>query len=125
MKDWCLGELSKLVWRVKLLQNWLRNVQFPTLPAHHKWGKGSTRAAEGMLGATDALVSWVDFFVKMGRKLGKVPIKSLFWGTDGMYSAIQLLQHGATNPLSPCPPSRLDLAGWLEGADKSEKWSAR
>ena len=60
------------------VQNWLRNVQYPTLPAHHKWGKGSTLAAQGMLGGTDTLVSWVELFVKMGKKLGKVPIKSLF-----------------------------------------------
>ena len=35
-----------------------------------------------------------------------------------------LLQHGPTNPLSPQPPAPWGLAGWLEGDDKSEKWSA-
>ena len=51
------------------MQNWLRNVQFPTLPAHHKWGKGSTLAAQGMLGGTDCdtMVSWVGVLVKMGQ----------------------------------------------------------
>ena len=106
------------------VQNWLRNVQFPTLPAHLKWGKGSTLAAQGMLGGTDTMVSRVGFLVKMGQKLGKVPIKSRFQGMDGTYYAIKLLQHGPTNPLSPQPPAPWGLAGWLGGDDKSEKWSA-
>ena len=74
LKDWGLGALSKLVWHAKLL----RNVQSPTFPAHYKWGKGSTLAAQGMLGGTDTMVCRVDFFVKMGKKLRKVPVKSLF-----------------------------------------------
>ena len=86
-------------------------MQFPTLPAHQKWGKGSTLAAQGMLGGTDTMVSRVGFFVIMGQKLGKVPIKSHFQGMDGTYYAIKLLQHGPTNPLSPQPP------GW-EGMTK-------
>ena len=121
LKDWGLGALSKLVWR----QNWLRNVQFPTLPAHPKWGKGSTLAAQRMLGGTDTMVSWVGFLVKMGQQLGKVPIKSRFQGMDGIYYAIKLLQHGpSTNPLSPPPPPPWGLAGWLGGDDKGEKRSA-
>ena len=70
------------------------------------------------------MVSRVGFFVKMGQKLGKVPIKSHFQGMDGTYYAIKLLQHGPTNPLSPQPPAPWGLAGWLGGGDKSEKWSA-
>ena len=58
------------------VQNWLRNMQFPTLPAHQMWGKGSTLAAQGMLGGTDTLVSRVEICVKMRKKLRKVPIKS-------------------------------------------------
>jgi hypothetical protein len=53
------------------------------LPAHQKWGKGSTLAAQGMLGGTNTMVSWVVFFVKMGKKLGKVPIKSHIQGMEG------------------------------------------
>ena len=58
-----------------------------------------------MLEGTDTMVSRVGFFVKMGQKPGKVPIKSHFQGMDGTYYAIKLLQHGPTNPLSPLPPS--------------------
>ena len=99
-------------------------MQFPTPPAHQKWGKGSTLAAQGMLGGTDTMVSRVGFFVKMGQKLGKVPIKSHFQSMDGTYYAIKLLQHGTTNPLSPQPPAPWGLAGWLVRDDKSEKGSA-
>ena len=67
------------------------------------------------------MVSRVGFFVIMGQKLGKVPIKSHFQGMDGTYYAIKLLQHGPTNPLSPQPPPPWGLAGWLGGDDKSEK----
>ena len=101
------------------VQNWPRNVQFPPLPAHQKWGKGSTLAAQGMLGGTDTMVSRVGFFVKMGQKLekvqklGKVPVKSHFQGMDGTYYAIKLLQHGPTNPLSPQPPP--PWGGWVAG----------
>ena len=66
-----------------------------------------------MLGGTDTMVSRVGFFVKMGQKLGKVPIKSHFQGMDGTYYAIKLLQHGPTNPLSPQPPPPgVWLGGW-------------
>ena len=37
---------------------------------------------------------------------------------DGMDYAIKLLQHGPTNPLSPCPPPPLGLAWWLGQGDK-------
>ena len=71
------------------------------------------------------MVSRVGFFVIMGQKLGKVPIKSHFQGSlDGTYNAIKLLQHGPTNPLSPQLSAPWGLAGWLGGGDKSEKWSA-
>jgi hypothetical protein len=50
----------------------------PTLPAHQKQGNGSTLAAQGMLGGTDTMVCRVDVFVKMGKKLRKGPVKSLF-----------------------------------------------
>ena len=53
-------------------------MQSPTLPAHYKWAKESTLAVQGMLGGTDTMVCRVDFFVKMGKKLRKVPVKSLF-----------------------------------------------
>ncbi len=86
------------------VQNWLRNVQFQTLPAHLKWEKGSTLAAQGMLGGTDTMV-WVGVLVKTGQKLGKVPIKSHFQGMDGTYYVINILQHGPTNPLSPQLPA--------------------
>ena len=57
------------------------------------------------------MVSRVGFFVIMGQKLGKVPIKSHFQGMDGTYYAIKLLQHGPTNPLSPHTPSPWVWAG--------------
>ena len=120
LKDWGLGALSKTLFGV---QNWLGNVQLPILPIHQRWEKGSTLAAQRMLGGTDTMVSWVGFFVKMGQKLGKVPIKSRFQGMDGTCYAIKLLQHGPTNPLSPQPPPPWGLAG-LGGDDKSDKWSA-
>ena len=59
------------------------------------------------------MVSKVEFCVKMGQKLGKVPIKSVFYGKDGMDYAIKVLQHGFTTPLNPHPPAPWGLAGWL------------
>ena len=44
---------------------------------------------------------------------------------DGMDYAIKLLQHGPTNPLSPCPPTHMGLDWWLGQGVKSQKWSAR
>ena len=59
-----------------------------------------------MLGGTDTMVSRVGFFVIMGQKLGKVPIKSHFQGMDGTYYAAP----------SPHPPG-VWLGGW-EGVTK-------
>ena len=64
----------------------------------------------------NGVLGWI--FVKMGQKLGKVPIKSHFQGMDGTYYAINLLQHGPINPLSPQPPPPgVWLGGW-EGVTK-------
>ena len=65
MKDWCLGAISKLVWRAKLA--WKRAVPDPSSPL--EVGEWSTLAAQGMLGGTDTMGCRVDFFVKMGKKL--------------------------------------------------------
>ena len=96
------------------VQTWLGNVQFPTLPAHQKWGKGSTLAAQGMLGGTDTMVSWVGFFVIMGQKLGKVPIKSHFQVMDGTYHAINLFATWSHQPSKPPALSPLG-SGWVAG----------
>ena len=43
---------------------------------------------------------------------------------DRMDYAIKVLQHGPTNPLSPCPPPPLGLAWWL-GQRPSSRHSER
>ena len=82
-----------------------------TLPAHRKQGKGSTLAAQGRQGGTDTLWTRVGFCVTMGQKLGKVPSRSFFHGMDEALSAIKVLQHGLTPPLSPHTPSPRVWAG--------------
>ena len=71
------------------VQNWLRNMLSPTLPAHQKQEKGSTLAAQGRQGGTDTLWTRVGFCVTMGQKLGNVPSNSLFQGIDEALSAIK------------------------------------
>ena len=71
------------------VQNWLRNMLSPTLPAHQKQEKGSTLAAQGRQGGTDTLWTRVGFCVTMGQKLRNVPSKSLFQGIDEALSAIK------------------------------------
>ena len=83
----------------------------PTLPAHQKQGKGSTLAAQGRQRGTDTLWTRVGFCVTMGQKPGNVPSKSLFQGIDEALSAIKVLQHGLTPPLSPHTPSPRVWAG--------------
>ena len=81
-------------------------MQSPTFPAHYKWGKGSTLAAQGMLGGTDTMVCRVDFFVKMGKKLRKVPVKISFLGHrwDGICNKITATwSHQPSKPLAPTP----------------------
>ena len=49
--------------------------------------------------------------VTTGQKLRKVPSRSFFHGMDEALSAIKVLQHGLTPPLSPHTPSPRVWAG--------------
>ena len=74
------------------VQNKLRNMMSPTLPAHRKGVKGQLEAlaAQGRQGRTDALWSRVGFCATAGQKLRNVPRGLLFQGIDEALSAITL-----------------------------------
>ena len=85
-----------------------------TLPAHQKRVKDQTLAAPGRQGGTEARWVKVCFCVTAGQKLRKVPSRSFFQGMDEALSAIKVLQHGLTPPLSPHTPSPRVWAGdWV------------
>ena len=68
------------------------------------------------------MVSRVGFFVKMGQKLGKVPIKSHFQGMGGTYFCNKTIATWSHQPSKPPAPSPLGSGwvaerGWLGGDD--------
>ena len=81
-------------------------MQSPTLPAHYKWGKGSTLAAQGMLGGTDTMVCRVDCFCENGEETQKSASKISFLGHgwDGLCNKITATwSHQPSKPLAPGP----------------------
>ena len=100
-------------------------MQFPTLPAHYKWGKGSTLAAQGMLGGTDTMVCRVDFFCENGAETQKSASKISFLGHrwDGLCNKITATW--LDPPSKPSIPPALGF-GWVTGCWwKFVRWSGR
>ncbi len=80
MKDWCVGALSKVVWRANLAQKRAA----PDPPSPSDAGERVNTNSTGKVVRDRHTMEWGWIFDIMGQKLRKVQSKSFF---QGMYGA--------------------------------------
>ena len=102
MKDWALGALSNLDERAKLDQK--RAILDPANPSEA--GQKSNPRPHGMVGRDRHTKCWGWIVCHNGAETQNAAARSFFLGIPGALSAIILLHHGLTPPLTLTSPFR-------------------